>query len=445
MNVYHLVGIGGIGMSALARILKQRGFIVRGSDQKNSLLIEQLEKEGIAVQIGHSPHLVEGADIVVYSSDIPKNHVEILHAKELNLPLLHRSELLHWCMQGKKPLFVTGTHGKTTTTSLLAHLLLNASFDPSFVIGGIVLALETNGVAGQGEFFVAEADESDGSFLKTKSFGAVVTNLENDHLSYWKTPAHLGEGFRQFFAQVEHPAHLFWCADDPRLNALNPPGNSYGFSESAIWRLQNLRFTENGLLWDLSHQTGAHLDLEVPLFGRHNALNASAAFALALSVGADPALLRAALRSFQGVHRRLEWKKEYKTIQLFDDYGHHPTEIAVTLSALRERVGSKRTIVVFQPHRYTRVQELLEEFCNSFELADQVILTDIYSAGEPPIEHLFSSLQSKMQQKLGSKLHYFPRDALEEKTAELLEPHDIVLTIGAGDITYAGERILEWL
>ena len=445
MSIYHLIGIGGIGMSALARILKQRGHTVRGSDQKNSLLIEQLKKEGIGVQIGHSPHLVGGADIVVYSSDIPKNHVEITKALELNLPLLHRSDLLHDCMQGKKPLLVTGTHGKTTTTSLLAHVLLNTSFDPSFVVGGIVLALETNGRSGQGEFFVAEADESDGSFLKSKSFGAIVTNLENDHLSYWKTPAHLDEGFKVFFAQAEHPEHLFWCADDPRLQALSPPGHSYGFSDRAHWRLQNFRSTEKGTFWDLCHKTETYPNLEVPLFGRHNALNASAAFALALTIGADPASLQTALRSFQGVHRRLEWKKEHKTIQLFDDYGHHPTEISATLSALRARIGSKRAIVVFQPHRYTRVQELLEEFCSCFEHADQIILTDIYSAGEPPIEGLFSSLKNKMEQQLGPKLHYFPRDTLEKNTADLLKPHDVVLTLGAGDITYAGEKILEWL
>ncbi len=445
MSVYHLIGIGGIGMSALARILRQQGHKVGGSDQKNSLLIEQLKKEGIHIQIGHSSHLVDGADFVIYSSDIAPNHEEILRAKELGLPLLHRSELLDRCMQGKKPLLVTGTHGKTTTTSLLAHLLSSASLEPSFVIGGIVQALETNGKAGQGEFFVAEADESDGSFLKTLSFGAIVTNLENDHLSYWKTPDLLDQGFSQFFKNVQHPHHLFWYADDPRLLALSPPGYSYGFSEKASWRLQNLRFTEKGTFWDLSHSSSFYPNLEIPLFGRHNALNASAAFALAITLGADPSSLRSALLSFQGVHRRLEWKKEYKTIQLFDDYGHHPTEIAATLAALRQRVGSKRIVVIFQPHRYSRVQELLEDFPNCFENADQVLLTDIYSAGETPIDHLFTSLHNHMQKKLGPKLHYFPKDALEKNAANLLQPHDVLLTIGAGDITYAGERILSCL
>lgn len=443
MTIYHLIGIGGIGMSALARILVQQGHQVQGTDQKDSALIQELKRENILVHIGHLASYVDGAEIVAYSSDIPQNHPEILRAKDLSKPLLHRSELLNFCMQRQKPLLVTGTHGKTTTTSLLSHVLVKAHLDPSFVIGGVLLDSRTNAYFGKGEFFVAEADESDGSFLKTKSFGAIVTNLENDHLSYWKTPDALDRGFNQFFLAVQNPAHLFWCQDDPRLSSLNPPGLSYGFSQNASARLQNFSQTEKGIVFDLFFQNYLYKGIEVSLFGKHNALNAAAVFCLALSLQAKEPLIREALQTFKGVHRRLEWKKEVKTIQLFDDYGHHPTEIQATLSALRQKISSKRLVVVFQPHRYTRVQELLEEFCLCFNDADLVILTDIYSAGEKPIENLFSTLLHHLQKHLGPKLHFLSKHNLEQEAAKLLAPNDVLLTIGAGDITFAGEGILE--
>lgn len=445
MSRYHFIGIGGIGMSAIARIIKQRGHSVQGSDQKESALISQLQKEGIVVSTEHKADLVESADIAVYSTDIPRDHIEFVRAKELNLPLFHRADLLDQCAREKKPLLVTGTHGKTTTSSLLAHLLLKADFDPSFVVGGIILNLQTNGFSGSGDFFVMEADESDGSFLKTKSFGAIVTNLENDHLSYWKHPRHLDAGFALFFSQVENPNHLFWCADDPRLQALEAPGHSYGFSSKANWQIQNFSAKERGISFDLFHENYLYKNIEVSLLGRHNALNSSAAFALALTLGADESKLREALRSFGGVHRRLEWKMRVKTIELFDDYGHHPTEIFVTLSALREKIGSKRLVAVFQPHRYSRVAELLDEFFLCFDEADVVILTDIYSAGEKILPHLFSKLHDGMKQKLGSKFHFFPKEKLALSVAQLLAQNDILLTIGAGDITHMGGKILQWV
>ncbi len=442
MQRYHLIGIGGIGMSALARILVQQGFEVQGSDQKESFLIGELRQEGISVQIGHTKEALGSAAVVVYSSDIRDNNVERMEAERLGLPLLHRSELLDICMRGKKPLLVTGTHGKTTTSSLLAHLLIEANFDPAFVVGGIPLGLGTNGRWGLGEYFVAEADESDGSFLKTPAFGAIVTNLENDHLCYWKQPEVLDRAFSVFFSQVECPRHLFWCADDVRLNSLRPPGASYGFSETADWKLSGYVQMEEGLCFDLSFGAVCYPSLQVSLFGRHNALNAAAAFALALSLGAEEAALRQALISFAGVKRRLEWKKKVGTIELFDDYGHHPTEIAATLSALRAKIGDKRLVVIFQPHRYSRVQELMDLFCECFDQADLVVMTDIYAAGERPVEGILDLLQQKMKARLGTKLTYFPREKLEEAAAGLLSRFDVVLTIGAGDVTHSGEGIL---
>ena len=445
MDTYHLIGIGGIGMSALARLFMQKGHPVQGSDQKESALISQLRKEGIFVKTVHSIENLSSANIVGYSTDIGNDHIERKEALRLGLPTFHRSDLLHQCMEEKKPLLVTGTHGKTTTSALLAHLFVQAKFDPSFAIGGICLNYQTNAKLGSGDFFIAEADESDGSFLKTPSFGAIVTNLENDHLSYWKTAKHLDSGFKTFFSQVQETKHLFWCADDFRLRALSPQGVSYGFSEDADCKISRSLANSQGMKFDLIIHNHLYSDLEISLLGRHNVLNASAAFALALSSGADEEVLRLALRSFQGTGRRLEWKGESRDIEIFDDYGHHPTEIRATISALRGKRPDRRLIVIFQPHRYSRAQELLEEFPLAFFDADLVIMTDIYSAGESPIPLLQTALYEKMKIQLGSKLHFFPRSNIERGVSSLLCPNDTVLTIGAGDITHAGGQILEKL
>ena len=380
---------------------------------------------------------------MIYSSAIAETHVEMRRAKELQLPLLHRSELLDQLMQGKKPLLVTGTHGKTTTSGLLAHVLTQAEFDPTFVVGGILTGLQTNGRAGTGDYFVAEADESDGSFLKTPSFGAIVTNLENDHLDYWKDPKDLDAAFSRFFSQVKNRQFLFWCADDHRLAALHPQGQSYGFSAEADWQIREFCQTTQGIRFHLAHGARTYFELEVSLFGKHNALNAAAVFALAMSLGAKEDLVRQALRSFSGVLRRLEFKGQTHGVQVFDDYGHHPTEIAATLSALRGKIGKKRLVAVFQPHRYTRVRDLADEFLNCFGEADEIVLTDIYSAGEEPIEGITSaSFYTRMRERLGKKLHFISHANLDVGVAQMLMPHDVVLTIGAGDITRMGKSIL---
>ena len=442
-ETFHFIGLGGIGMSALARILMQRGHKVQGSDAVASPLLAQLEREGASVRIGHSPEGLQGTT-VVYSSDIKDLNVEMRKAKELKLSLLHRSDLLDLLMKGKKPLLVTGTHGKTTTTSLLATVLLEAKWEPSFVIGGILQPDNTNGQDGAGDYFVAEADESDGSFLKTESFGAIVTNLENDHLNYWVTEERLGEAFRQFLSQVKKPQHLFWCADDPALFALAPAGSSYGFSDGADLKISGYSQTERGIAFDLSYKGKTYKKIELSLLGRHNALNGAAVFGLALSLKIPETAIRSAFRSFKGASRRLELKGEAHRVQVYDDYGHHPTEIAATLLALRERIREKRLVVVFQPHRYTRVRDLFDDFLRCFSDADEVILTDIYSAGEEPIEGITTAaLYTKMREKLGAKLHYLPRLHLEAGAAELLKPLDVLLTIGAGDVTRAGEPILK--
>ncbi len=433
---YHFIGLGGIGMSALARILMQKGHSVQGSDLILSSLLKELEKEGAKVQIGHSAETLNEIETVIYSSDIKEDNVELIRAQQEKLMLLHRSDLLHELMKGKKNLLVTGTHGKTTTTALLASVLMEAELDPSFVIGGLIRSLNTNGQAGQGEYFVAEADESDGSFLKTPAFAAIVTNLENDHLEYWGSPRMLDLAFQQFVAQTEH---LFWCCDSPRLAALKMKGISYGFSEQADLAISNFKQTKKGILFDL----GKYKEIELALIGRHNALNGAAVFALALSLQVPEEAIRCAFKKFSGTVRRMEWKGEKHKVSVFDDYGHHPNEIKATIQALREQIRERRLVVVFQPHRYTRVRDLFEEFTTCFADADEVVMTDIYSSGEAPITGITSAaLYTRLREKLGAKVHFFPRTHLEAGVASFLKPLDVVLTLGAGDVTKAGETIL---
>lgn len=433
---YHFIGLGGIGMSALARILLQKGHKVRGSDVRTSPLLQELEREGATVQIGHTAESVQAAETVIYSTDIKEDNVEFMQAKEQKLPMLHRSDLLNELMKGKKNLLVTGTHGKTTTTALLAAVLIEAKLDPSFVVGGLIRSLNVNGRAGKGEYFIAEADESDGSFLKTSAYAAIVTNLENDHLEFWGSPRMLDLAFQQFIAQTEH---LFWCSDDPRLSKLKTKGTSYGFREDADFHISNFRQTRNGIVFDLNEFSG----IELALFGRHNALNAAAVFALALSLKIPEEVIRRAFKTFSGTVRRLEFKGEKHKVAVYDDYGHHPNEIRVTIQALRQLVRERRLVVVFQPHRYTRVRDLFEEFTTCFADADEVIMTDIYSAGEAPITGITSAaLYTRMREKMGTKVHFFPRTHLESGVAMFIKPLDIVLTIGAGDVTQAGEPIL---
>ena len=427
--MYHFIGLGGIGMSALARVLLQKGEAVQGSDLALTPLLQALRAEGARVEIGHDAAFIHpGLTAVIYSSDIKESNPELCRAKALGLPLLHRSDLLHRLMEGKRKLLITGTHGKTTTTSLLANVLLQAGREPSFVVGGILCESGLNGRWGAGEEFVAEADESDGSFLKTAADGAIVTNLEREHLNYWQTEERLTEAFRQFCAQSRS---LFWCADDPKLVALQPQGISYGFSDAAQARISNFEQQRGRIFYDL----GPYPKIEVALLGRHNALNSAAVFTCALSLGIAEEQIRAAFRTFGGVSRRMEKVGEVLQVLIYDDYGHHPTEIATTLDGLRAEIGERRLIVLFQPHRYSRVQDLSFEGC--FGAADELIVTDIYGAGETPIPGLSG-------QKLAEQLQgrYIPREQLEREIAHAARPNDVLITVGAGDITRAGRGIL---
>jgi UDP-N-acetylmuramate--alanine ligase len=434
---YHFIGLGGIGMSALARILLQKGCAVQGTDAASSLLLEELGKEGASVQVGHSIDALKDAQTVVYSSGIKEDNVELVDAKQRNLRVLHRSDLLSELMKDKKNILVSGSHGKTTTTALLSFVLMQAGLDPSFAVGGLIRSLNTNGRWGSGEYFIAEADESDGSFLKSSSFISIATNLSDDHLDYWGNARKLELAFTQFMAQA---GSVVWCADDARLSQMAPKGFSYGFSPNADYRILNYRETEAGIVFDLKDNR----EIAVSLHGKHNALNAAAVFIVATQLQIPLEIIRSAFSSFSGTARRLEFKGSSHRVCLYDDYAHHPREIAATLSAIRGKIRERRLVVVFQPHRYTRVRDLLDLFVDCFHEADAVFLTDIYSAGEAAIEGISSAaLFHRMREKLGVKLQFLPRNYLETGVAAFLKPFDVVLTIGAGDITKVGEPILQ--
>lgn len=442
---YHFIGIGGIGMSALAKIALDQGYHVSGSDVSPSYVTKALEKAGISVAFGHSEqNIPEATTAVVYSTAVRDSNPELQEAKRRRLPLLHRSDLLSEFLRASSALCVTGTHGKTTTSSLLAHTLEAASRDPSYALGGFVSSLGGNGKRGNGSYFVAEADESDGSFLKHPAYGAIVTNIDFDHMEYWKSEQALIGGFQTFLNNVDSSNHLFWCGDDDRLVKLKPSGVSYGFSTHCDLRIEAHRQEGWRLIFDLTFEGRAYTAIEVPMIGAYNVLNAAAVFGLCLRLGLSPEEIRTSFSSFRGVCRRVEQKGIYQQAVLFDDYAHHPTEILSTLGALKKCVNGGRLVVAFQPHRYTRTQACLEQFGAAFAPADEVIITEIYAAGEDPLEGMDKmTLYRRVMQERPHGVHYSTRSDLSQFLASFLKPNDLFVTMGAGDITKVGPELLE--
>ncbi|NGX33794.1 MAG: UDP-N-acetylmuramate--L-alanine ligase [Candidatus Anoxychlamydiales bacterium] len=436
---YHFIGIGGIGMSAIAKILLQKKNIVKGSDIKKNSSIDELKKRGAKIEIGHKKENVFLNDIVVISSAIDKNNEEYLQAKNLNLKILHRSDLLDQLMLKSKPILITGTHGKTTTTALLTEIFLQSDLDPSFVIGGVLNSKNTNAHFGKGKYFIAEADESDGSFINitNKPFGAIVTNLEEDHLNYWKTFDNLKKAFLKFFDKIENKNHLFWCIDDKNLKFLNPKGISFGFSKDANLRAINVKVKNFQTIFDIKFFDKTLKNIKINLIGSHNVLNALSAFGLAYQLKIDEKEIKKALLNFLGVKRRLEKILDHQKITFFDDYAHHPTEIKATLSSIRSSIKERRLIAVFQPHRYSRIKDLLDGFSKSFNDVDELIITDIYSSSEKPIENIDEKLLVNLikKQNIDVKIKHIKDKNLEKYLFENLYPFDVVVALGAGDIS----------
>lgn len=442
----HFIGIGGVGMSAVARIMVARGLPVSGSDAKDLPVMADLAAAGARIWVGYDAANLADAQTVVAGSAIRPDNPELAAAHAAGLPVLHRSEALAATMADDTVVTVAGTHGKSTTTSMITVLLQGAGLDPSFAIGANVPALGVNAANGTSPIFVAEADESDGSFLNYRPQIAVVTNVEPDHLDYYGTAEAVYESFDRFTALLPAGGVLVACADDEGALALAKRtlerGNTrvvlYGTTEEAQLTLRD------GGPGDVSITTSAGrftLDLHVP--GRHNALNAAAAFAVALELGVDPGAAAAALANFTGASRRFEFKGGGRGVRVYDDYAHHPTEVRAALSAARSVAGGHKVHVLFQPHLFSRTREFALDFAEALHAADTALVLDIYAAREDPIPGVSSQLIASHLGE-GGRLVGPGQEAVAAVVAAA-GPGDIVLTVGAGDVTAYGPLIVEAL
>ncbi len=446
----HFVGIGGVGMSGIAEVLHNMGYEVSGSDAKASEVTGRLEALGIRVFIGHRAEQVAGADVVVRSSAVGTDNPEVLEAKQRLTPVIPRAEMLAELMRLKYGVAVAGTHGKTTTTSMVASVLARGGLDPTMVIGGRLKSLGSNARLGRGDFLVAEADESDGSFLRLSPTIAVVTTVDEEHLDYYRDLEHIKETFLQFINKVPFYGSAVLCLDQENIQALLPRVEkrfvTYGLKGQAdlMARDITLKAMRSEFTVLRHHEPLGSLRLQVP--GLHNVYNALAAVAVGLDLELAFPVIREGLEEFTGVDRRFQIKGTVRDILVVDDYGHHPAEIQATLAAAKAGFD-RRVVVLFQPHRYTRTQKLLREFFTAFYQADVLLVTEIYAAGEAVIPGVSGRQIAEGVARHGHRDVTFVPDKGELAGAVLnrLVPGDLVLTLGAGDIARVGEEILERL
>jgi len=450
-GLFHIVGIGGIGMSAIAEVMHTRGYRVQGSDLKDGANLERLRARGIPCLIGHDPANVDGAAHLVISSAVKAGNPEFEAAKERGLPIIRRAEMLAELMRPCATVSITGTHGKTTTTSLIAELFQGADLDPTVIAGGIINAWGTNARIGKGEWMVVEADESDGTFLKLPTQIGVITNIDPEHMDFWPSLEALHQAFHQFIDAIPFYGLVVACIDHPvvreLLAKLGGAANgrrtlTYGVARDADIRLANLRPDHNRITFDAdlgpAVKGGARKleDLTLPVLGHYNALNALGALAAATEAGIGDEAIRAGLADFSGVKRRFTRVGEWQGIAVYDDYAHHPVEIAAVLRAARIG-GNGRIIAVMQPHRYTRLQSLFNEFSACLDDADVVVVTPVYSAGEAPIpgidrDELASGL---LRHGHPNVLTVEDEENLVQTVASVAKPGDLVVGLGAGTIT----------
>lgn len=447
----HFIGIGGAGMSGIAKILAQRGAEVAGSDAKESATAESLRALGATVHIGHAAaHLADDASCVVVSSAIRADNPELVRAAELGVPVVHRSDALASLMTGLRSIAVAGTHGKTTTTSMLAVALTTLGLDPSYAIGGDLEGPGTNARHGEGDIFVAEADESDRSFHKYDPDVAIVLNAELDHHANYASMDEIYESFETFTGKIVPGGTLVVCADQPGAVELTRRVRglpslrvvTYGEHEDADVRVH--RITPRGLTSEVTVLLdGRFLTFTVSVPGRHYALNAVAALAAGVALGVPAHNLASALGSYTGVKRRLQLKGEAAGVQVIDSYAHHPTEMTADLEAMRSAAGGSRLLVVFQPHLFSRTQELGKEMGEALALADASVVLDIYPAREDPIPGVTSELIIDAAKAAGARVTAVHEKAdVPEVVAGMAEPGDLVLTMGAGDVTDLGPAVL---
>ena len=452
----HFVGVGGIGMSGIAEVLLNLGYKVSGSDLKSSAITQRLAGLGATIFEGHRAENVAGAEVVVASSAIAADNPELAEAHAQHIPVIQRAEMLAELMRLKYGIAIAGMHGKTTTTSMVAAVLAAGDLDPTVVVGGRVDAIGSNARLGKSQYLVAEADESDRSFLKLSPILAVVTNIDREHMDCYRNMRDVKRAFLDFMDRVPFYGMVVACNDDPLLRRMLPQIRrrtlTYGMRKGSDFRIKaappERHPGENTSLsrFDVTYrgQDLGEFQLHVP--GVHNVLNATAAIAVGIGLDIKTDQIRAALENFRGVDRRFQLRGQAAGVSVIDDYGHHPTEIRATLAAARQ-CGYGKIHVVFQPHRYTRTQSLMEEFAKAFDAADSLLLLDIYAASEPPIEGITSQALVARIREVGARDARYMGTFAEAATAAAAaaQPGDMILTLGAGSVSQLGPMILEKL
>jgi len=441
-NIY-LIGIGGVGMSGLALILKDQGFLVKGSDQQDSSALKMLREDGIKAYLGHKKEQIDSSiDLVAYSSAISSDNLELIKAKEMNIPTIKRGELLGLVSKGQKTIAVAGSHGKTTTTSLLSYLLLSLNYSPAVFLGGTPLNYFRGAQWGK-DYFVIETDESDGSFLHYTPWVSIITNIDKEHLEYYGNLKNLKDCFLKFARQTK--GKVFGFGDQPYILKMlkEVSGVSFGWNDDNTIQGRNFNFDGEFSCFDLFIKGKKQILVKSPLLGKHNCLNVLAALSFFHYLGEDLNKVADKLVSFKGTKRRFQIKDRVSGVTFVDDYAHHPTEIKEVLSAAR-LTKPKRIFVVFQPHRFSRINLLQDDFYECFDLADEVVVTDIYSAFEDKIEGVSSDkLTRGISQNFSGKAHYIQSEALSKEIPILINEGDLVIGLGAGNINILMDKVVD--
>ncbi|MDA8124544.1 MAG: UDP-N-acetylmuramate--L-alanine ligase [Deltaproteobacteria bacterium] len=444
----HFVGIGGIGMSGIAEVLLNLGYEISGSDLGASDITQRLDELGAAIHRGHDASHIGQADVVVTSTAVRVDNPEVEEAHRRGIPVIPRAEMLAELLKMKFSIAVSGSHGKTTTTSMVATLLAHGNLDPTLVIGGKLASIGSNARLGDGEVIVAEADESDGSFLKLSPCLAVITNIDKEHMDHYRDMEEIKTAFLQFANIVPFYGSTILCTDDVHVREILPEIKrktiSYGIEQPADYRATEIVFSGSGTRFSLYHRDTLLGSVKLKVPGRFNVYNALAAVAVAREMELSFPVIREGLQRFTGVQRRLDVRGEARGVTVMDDYGHHPTEIRATLAAAKQ-VWPGRMIVVFQPHRYTRTQALFQEFLTAFQDADQLIMTDIYPASEEPIPGVTAEALCEAIRRAGhpSVLYCAGFEAIADHLTRIAQPTDVILTQGAGSIWKVGEAFLK--
>ncbi len=433
----HFIGIGGIGMSGLALIALQKNYEVSGSDLKQSKITEKLMQAGAKLFFSHDEKNISADMVIVVTTAIKKENPEYQAALKIGCKIVHRSDFLLQMMEGKKQIMVSGAHGKTTTTALLAHIFKKAGLNPSYAVGGLI-PNQPHAFLDQGDYFIFEGDESDGSFLNTNPIAVVLTNIDQEHLDYWKTFEELFLGFKRVIEKVGNHSFVFYSYEDPYLSEMASGSTSYGLSPNAEFKADNISFSKEGMEFDIVTNQ-ERIAAKIPLFGLHNVKNALGCFALASFFGISSDAIVESMKTFKGVGRRFEILGKMGNTVFVDDYAHHPVEMGAVFSVLENISDLKRVLVVFQPHRYSRLQDLLKEFVRSLSKPFDVVALPVYSAGEDEIPLLYENFLDAVRP---NQLIRLELNQVSDYLDQNYQKYDWVITIGAGNVTDVGRNFL---